>query len=80
VTVTLLEPNKQREDRAQQIDLRFSKLVRLGRARVRGRFDIYNLTNADDVTSQIQTIQTNFRRPSTIIPGRTFKFGANVEF
>jgi hypothetical protein len=80
VTVTLLEPNKQREDRAQQVDLRFSKLVRLGRARVRGRFDIYNVLNSDDVLTQTQTLQTNFRRPGTILNGRTFKFGANFDF
>ncbi len=48
--------------------------------RLRGRFDIYNLLNADDVLTQTQTILTNFRKLSTILPGRTFKFGANVEF
>jgi hypothetical protein len=79
-TVTLLEPNKQREDRAQQLDLRFSKLVKMGRTRLRGRFDIYNVMNAADVLSQTQTLATNFRKPASILAGRTFKFGANVEF
>lgn len=83
--MSLLEPEQQREARAQQVDLRFSTLVRVGRTRIRGRFDVYNLTNADDVLSQTQTLGVNFRRAATVLPssrppGRTFKFGVNIEY
>lgn len=80
VTVSLLVPEQQREARAQQGDLRFSKLVKVGRTRIRGRFDVYNLTNSDDVLSQTQTLAVNFRRPATVLSGRTFKFGVNIEY
>src|SRR5207302_9254920 len=43
--VQLIEPNKTFEDRLTQVDLRFSKIVRIGRTRLQGMFDIYNLFN-----------------------------------
>jgi hypothetical protein len=40
VVIDLIPPNTEFDDRLTQVDLRFAKVVRLGRARVRGMFDI----------------------------------------
>jgi hypothetical protein len=46
--VTLKEPNQDFEDRRKQLDVRFAKNVRLGRTRIRGMFDIYNIFNGSN--------------------------------
>ena len=37
------------EPRQHQLDVRFSKVLRMGPARVQGNVDVYNLFNASDV-------------------------------
>ncbi len=80
VTATLLEPNTWREPRQNQLDLRFSSTINVGRFSVKPRFDIYNLTNANDVQSMVTTYGGSWLNASSILPGRTFKFGFRTEF
>ena len=80
VTVTLLEPNTVREPRQSQLDLRVSSRINLGRFGVQPRFDIYNVTNANDVQSMVTTYGASWLNASSILPGRTFKFGFRTDF
>jgi hypothetical protein len=80
VTVDLLEPSALREDRATQLDIRLSKVFQAGRVRFLGRFDVYNVTNADDVTSFNGTYGSTWLTPRTTIPGRLYKFGGSIDF
>lgn len=80
VPVVLLEPNVSREPRQHQLDLRFGTTIRAGRYSIRPRFDIYNLTNANDVQSMVTTYGTSWLNASSILPGRTFKIGIRTDF
>jgi hypothetical protein len=80
VTVTLLEPNRFREPRQNQLDVRLLANLRVGKFTVMPRFDVYNLTNANDVQTMVTTYGATWLNASSILPGRTFKFGVRTEF
>ena len=44
------------------------------------RFDIYNLTNANDIQSMNTRYGTTWLNATSILPGRTFKVGVRTEF
>jgi hypothetical protein len=80
VISNLLVPNTMFEDRLNQFDLRFSKIVRVGGARVQGMLDIYNLFNANTVLDVNTRIGPNWLRPNSILSARLFKFGVQLDF
>ena len=80
VTVNLIEPNTVREPRQTQVDFRLSRMVRLGRARVQPRLDVYNLFNASDVQSMITRYGPTWMNASDILAGRLVKAGAQIDF
>jgi hypothetical protein len=80
VVSNLLVPNTMFEDRLNQFDLRFSKFVRVGRARVQGMLDIYNLFNANTVLDVNTRIGPNWLRPNSILSARLFTFGVQLDF
>ena len=79
-TVFLLEPNQYFENRLNQLDIRFSKRVRVRRASVRANFDIYNLVNSAAVLAVNGTYPRDFLKPTQVLGARVFKFGAVLEF
>ena len=81
VTISsLIEPNTMLEDRLNQIDLRITKILRVGRARVQGMFDIYNVLNAGTVLGLNTRYGPTWLQPTTILGGRLFEFSAQVDF
>jgi hypothetical protein len=78
--VNLIEPNTRFEDRVFQVDLRFSKVLRLGGTRVQGRFDLYNLFNAAAVARMNTFYGSSWLLPAEVMGGRLFKFGAQLDF
>jgi hypothetical protein len=76
----LYEPNTRLEDRLTQVDLRFTKVVRIGRARLRPSFDVYNLFNASTISFVNATYGTTWLSPRGILPGRLVKIGTQVDF
>jgi len=79
--VTMAEPNTIFEDRATQIDLRFSKRVPLGRnLRILAKADVYNLLNRSAVARQVFTYGPAYGTPTEVMGGRLFKFGAQLDF
>jgi hypothetical protein len=72
------------EDRITQLDLRFTKVLRVGPARLQGMFEIYNVSNAAAATG----VSTSFPAaapafwlfPYQIMGGRLFKFGAQFDW
>jgi hypothetical protein len=79
-TLFLVEPNQYFEDRLNQVDIRFTKTVRVGRGRVRGSFDIYNLFNSAAILALNGTYPKEYLRPPQILGGRLFKFGGQFDF
>ncbi len=68
------------DQRLNQTDIRLTKSLRLGRGKIDGTFDVYNLLNARTPQAVITTYGATFMRPTAILGGRLFKFGAQVDW
>jgi hypothetical protein len=84
-TVNVFDPNTAFGDRLYQVDLRFSKIFRIGDSNsIDANFDIYNSLNSDAVLSENTTYSGvnggAWRRPTAVIQGRIFKFGMRWDF
>jgi hypothetical protein len=86
-SLAMIPTNALRENRGQQLDLRFSKMFKFGASTLRAGFDIYNATNRADVislttayTPSATTPGGAWLRPGTVLPGRLYKFNANLTF
>lgn len=80
VSIPIVQPFTMFEDRPTQLDIRLTKIFRIGTARVKGLFDIYNLTNDAAVLSQNRTYGAAWLRPTVIHQARLFKFGVEIEY
>jgi hypothetical protein len=67
------------DQRLNQVDLRLSKIVRLGKNRVQGMLDIYNVFNARTPQGIVTTYSSVFLRPTSLLGGRLFKFGVQFD-
>ena len=47
--------------------------------RMRGMFDVYNVLNGNDVLSENNAYGAAWRRPLTVLTGRLFKFGFQLD-
>jgi hypothetical protein len=79
VTVNLIEPRSMYGDRVTQLDLRFGKIFRLGRARATASVDLYNALNSDTVLSMSNAFAT-WQRPQSILNARFAKVGVQFNF
>ena len=68
------------DKRLNQLDVRLSKNVKLGKGKIQGIFDIYNIGNARTPQSSVSTIGPAYQRIISTLGGRLFKFGATVDF
>jgi hypothetical protein len=69
--------------RLNTVDMRASKIVRIGRIRATVGFDLYNLFNANTGTAFNQNFGTNgaaWLRPNAILNPRYARFNATVDF
>jgi hypothetical protein len=84
--VALIEPGTLYGDRINQVDLRFSKILRLaGAKRVRLMADVYNAMNVSPVITvntayNANQAANNWMRPTQILVGRFLKVGAQFDF
>ncbi len=63
-----------------QVDVRLSKRIHIGRARVMGMLDVYNLFNASTITAVNTRYGPAWLQPLAILPARLFKVGAQLDF
>jgi hypothetical protein len=83
VSLAVLTPNAYFEDRLSQTDLRLAKTFRLGRARVQGMFDAYNIFNASTVLAEVTGYSPAsglWSTPTALLGGRLFKLGVQMDF
>ena len=80
ITVPLIKPGSQFLERRNQIDLRFSKTVAVGRTKLQGQFDIFNVLNSSTILSQTETFGSALGRPTAILQGRLFALGLQMNF
>jgi hypothetical protein len=67
------------EDRLNQLDVRLTKSVRVGPARIRGMLDVYNVFNANTITNESFVYGPQWLTVTSILPGRLFKFGVQLD-
>jgi hypothetical protein len=79
-TVQLIEPGTMYDERLYQLDLRASKLFRMGRSRIQANVDLYNAANAGSILSINTTYGPNWMRPTNVLQGRLLRFGAQWDF
>jgi hypothetical protein len=84
VVIDMVPPNTVFEDRLNQVDLRFTRAIRMGKVRVRGNADVYNLLNANDVlnmtTRYAGPTGGQWLGPIQILGGRMFKVSGQLDF
>jgi hypothetical protein len=72
------------KENLSQLDLRLSKRVRIGRYRLRGDFDLYNVFNSNwpyTVSTTFSTAPTSqWLRPTNVLQARFFKIGGQIDF
>lgn len=88
--VPLVAPYTMFLDRRTQLDVRLSKVLRLGpRTRLRANVDLYNILNANTVLGasntygprwQQPTAQQTVREVDAILPGRLIHLGGQLTF
>ena len=79
-TIDVIPPSTMFEDRVTQLDVRFTKRLKVGRARVDGNVDLYNLFNGSSVLSTNTRFGTAWLQPTQVLGGRLFKLGGQVNF
>ena len=80
VTIQLLPPFSQLGPRINQTDIRLAKSFKIGKAKLQGMFDIYNLTNSSVVLQNNTNWGNSWLQPIVVLNGRLAKVGAQLEF
>jgi hypothetical protein len=83
-TVNTFDANTTYSDRLNQLDLRFSKIIKIGKSSLDANFDVYNSFNSDAIlnltTSYSGVNGGAWLRPTAIIQGRIIKLGVRWDF
>jgi hypothetical protein len=79
VSVNLVEPGTLYGERLNQLDFRFSKIVRFGSRRAMFSLDLYNALNVDTVLTVNNAFAT-WQRPQSIMLARFAKLGMQIDF
>jgi len=81
VRTELIPPNTMFEPRLTQVDVRVSRLFRLGgTSRLRGTLDIYNLFNASNVLSMTPGYGPSWLNAAQVLSARLLRIGAQLDF
>jgi hypothetical protein len=79
--VDLIPPDTLFGDRVQELDVRFSRIFRLGgKTQLTGNFDVYNLFNSSTLLNQNTRYGPTWQAPIQIMGGRLLKFGFQMNF
>ena len=83
VALDLAKPGEVYPDRLNTVDMRFTKIIRIGRTRTNVGVDLYNLFNANTGISfnpNFGTDGSTWLRPNAILNPRYVRFNATVDF
>jgi hypothetical protein len=78
--VQLIVPQSVFLDRVTTTDIGIAKSIKIAGWRVKGTVNVYNLFNTSTVLNVNGTFGTTWLRPTSIIGGRLFRFGGQVDF
>ncbi len=80
-TLDLIRPNSfYTEGRGNQLDFRVSRRFELNHTRIEPQFNIFNLTNANDVVSLTTRYGPSWQNVTGVLPPRMVKLGVQVDF
>ena len=82
-TVTIpniIAPQTRFEGRINQLDLRLTKAFNVGRTKLEGMFDVYNVLNASPILLINTRYGPDWSKPLQILDARLFKLGVQVSF
>jgi len=80
-TVDLIRPSSwYPEGRGNQVDFRVSRRFEVNHMRVEPQFNVYNLTNANDVVSQTTRYGASWQNVTGVLPPRMVKLGVQLDF
>jgi hypothetical protein len=81
VTLPIIAPYTQFENRRSQLDVRFGKSFKFGgNRRLQANVDLYNLFNANTVLARTDTYGPRWNQPTNILPSRMVQLGATLTF
>ena len=80
VNVELIQPGTLYGPRQQQVDFRISKRLRLGRTRLAGNVDVFNLFNLTGISTLNTTFGPNWQRPTLLQGARFVKLSVQLDF
>src|SRR4026208_1474339 len=80
VTVPLIKPGTKYLPRWNQIDVRLAKKFGVGRLRMQGQLDIFNILTSSSILSVTETYGSSLDRPTAILQGRLFAAGLQMNF
>jgi hypothetical protein len=78
--VSLVPNGTQFGDRLNQLDVRVTKTFKVGRERIQGQFDLYNVFNANPMLAFNTRYGPAWLTPTSILASRMAKFGVQVDF
>jgi hypothetical protein len=78
--VGLVPPATMYLDRVNLLDVRLTKIVKVAGARVKGMIDLYNVFNNNTILDINPTFGPAWLRPTSIVGGRLFKLGVQLDF
>lgn len=68
------------DESINQLDLRLSRSFRFGQLRVQGLAELYNVLNDRPAQAIITTYGPAWQLPFSILGGRLFKFGVQIDY
>jgi hypothetical protein len=77
--INIVQPGTIYGERLNQLDLRFAKLFKYSKTRTSLNFDLYNILNANAVTSQ-NNLFAAWQVPLSILDARLFKISVQFDF
>jgi hypothetical protein len=80
VSVPLVPAGTLYGDRLNQLDIRVAKTFKMRQYRIQPQADLYNIFNANPVLTENSTFGPNWRQPISMLLGRMFKLGVQLNF
>jgi hypothetical protein len=80
VTVPLMKPGTLYGDAWSKLDLRLTKIFRIGSTRVQGSLDVFNALNSPGVSLVNNVYGPNWLRPTLLTGPRSFRFSGQFDF
>jgi hypothetical protein len=80
VSLPVIKPGTLYENRQTQLDVRFTKRFTVGRARLLGSLDVFNILNLAGIDAINVNYGPQWRRPTRIQGTRYIKFSSQIDF